>query len=90
MCPVGTYHFSRYKDQIAEQHFLRAAELFNEGKMDGAIAELRASLRLNPNDPEAHYNLGLALREKGEADAAGRSRSERRDRGIPRGDRVEA
>ena len=41
-----------------------------KGDMDGAIAEYREALRLNPNNDMAHYNLGLALEHKGDWDGA--------------------
>ena len=42
----------------------------NKGDLDGAIAEYREALRLNPNDDEAHFNLGVALGKKGDWDGA--------------------
>ena len=38
--------------------------------MDGAVAEYREALRLNPNNAAAHNNLGAALGEKGDWDGA--------------------
>jgi Flp pilus assembly protein TadD len=38
--------------------------------LDAAIAEYRQASRLKPEFPEAHYNLGLALRHKGDLDEA--------------------
>jgi len=35
--------------------------LYNEGDHDGAIAEFREALRLNPNDYSTHYHLAMAL-----------------------------
>jgi Flp pilus assembly protein TadD len=35
--------------------------LAQKGDRDGAIAEYRDVLQLNPNDPLTHYNLGMAL-----------------------------
>ena len=37
-----------------------------KGDWDGAIAEEREALRLNPNNASAHSNLGLALEKKGD------------------------
>jgi tetratricopeptide (TPR) repeat protein len=37
---------------------------------DGAIKELTTFLETNPNDAEAHYFLGVALREKGDTSVA--------------------
>ena len=36
----------------------------DKGDLDGAIAEYREALRLNPNDETAHNNLGFALEHK--------------------------
>ena len=35
-------------------------------ELDSAIAEYRTTLRLQPDHAKAHYNLGLALKEKGD------------------------
>ena len=34
--------------------------------MDAAISQYQESLRLNPDNAEAHYNLGTALGKKGQ------------------------
>jgi len=38
--------------------------LYNKGDKDGAIAEFREALRLNPNDYSPHYHLAMALANK--------------------------
>ena len=38
--------------------------------MDEAIAQYQKALEINPNDAEAHYNLGIALLQKGQVDEA--------------------
>ena len=54
----------------ATPHFNRAVELHKKGDLDGALTEYRTVLRLNPNEVEAHYNLGNALKALGrKADA---------------------
>jgi tetratricopeptide (TPR) repeat protein len=35
------------------------------GRPEEAVAHCRASLRLKPDDPDAHYNLGNALAAQG-------------------------
>jgi len=41
------------------------AGLGAKGDLEGAMAEYREALRLNPNEAKAHNNLGLALEKKG-------------------------
>jgi tetratricopeptide (TPR) repeat protein len=42
-----------------------AVSAFNLGKVDLAISLLQKGLRLNPDHPETHYNLGIAYSSKG-------------------------
>jgi TonB family protein len=44
--------------------------LVHTGDFDGAMTELTTYLKTNPNDAEAHYFLGVAFREKGNASDA--------------------
>ncbi|HHT9118036.1 MAG TPA: tetratricopeptide repeat protein, partial [Candidatus Hypogeohydataceae bacterium YC38] len=44
-----------------ESHFNRAGELYKQGRLEEATAELREARRLRPDDPLAHYNLGNLL-----------------------------
>jgi tetratricopeptide (TPR) repeat protein len=46
----------------------RAAELMQQGDIDGAIARLESIQDLNPNFPQTNYNLGIAYKEKQELD----------------------
>ena len=43
-----------------------ATALRAKGDLDGAIAEYREALRLNPNNALAHNGLGFALEKKGD------------------------
>jgi len=54
----------------AEEHFNRGVTYHNEGRLDEAIREYQAALRVNPNYAETHYNLGLAYRQQGRLDEA--------------------
>jgi Flp pilus assembly protein TadD len=40
------------------------------GDLDGAIAQFRSAIQSEPNYPAAHYELGLALNQKGQKDDA--------------------
>ena len=48
----------------------KAAELMQQGDIDGAIARLESIQALNPNFPQTNYNLGIAYKEKGQFDNA--------------------
>ena len=45
---------------LAQELFLKGAELFQAGDTEAAAEEFRAALDLMPDHPEAHYQLGLA------------------------------
>ena len=55
----------------ATDHYKRGVGLQDKGDLEGAIAEYRTALRLNPNDVAAHYNLGVTLKAKGDFVLAG-------------------
>lgn len=46
----------------AEMHMIMGGELGREGDRDGAIAQYREAIRLNPNLPGAHFELAEQLR----------------------------
>ena len=48
----------------------QAAGLHRQGRLDAAIAAYRELLKQAPKLPEAHHNLGVAYRAKGELAAA--------------------
>lgn len=70
----------------AEEHLKRGEELSSKGNLDGAIAEFCETLRLKPDYPMAHDDLGAALGGKGDPDAAIAESREagRRRRTLPR------
>ena len=51
-------------------HVNLAIMLVEQGDYDGAIDAVRTALRLDPNNPEAHYQLGFALGAKNNLDGA--------------------
>ncbi len=50
--------------QEAMEHYQKASQLEEAGKIDEAIVEYRISIKLNPDDPDVHFNLGLAYLKK--------------------------
>ena len=50
--------------QEAMAHYQKGSQLEEEGKVDEAIVEYRISIKLNPDDPDVHFNLGLAYLKK--------------------------
>ena len=48
------------------------AKQLREGNMSGGIEHFRAALKMAPNFAPAHYQLGLALRQKGDLAQASR------------------
>lgn len=54
----------------AKEHFMKGIELARSGKIDEAIKEYEASIKINPNSPEALSNLGYAYYDKGLIDNA--------------------
>lgn len=70
MCASDAQRSSDNPQETAEEHLRRGLERYNEGDLDGTIAEMRAALRLNPKNADVHHNLGVALLNRGERDAA--------------------
>ena len=52
----------------AQQHLARGEEFFQAERYDGAEAEYRAAIRLDPQNAEPHVDLGAALGRKGDSD----------------------
>ena len=53
-----------------EAHRLAAIQLHTSGDTVGALDELNAALRIDPNQPAIHFNLGLLQAEIGDMDKA--------------------
>ena len=53
-----------------EEHFNRGMEMFAEGQLDEAVAEYRAALEEDPNDPECLHALAMALSHQEKLDEA--------------------
>ncbi len=54
----------------AEAKVNKATALIVQGRVSEAEAPLRAAIAKDPNEAEAHYNLGVVLRESGRFDEA--------------------
>jgi tetratricopeptide (TPR) repeat protein len=54
----------------ARAHYNRGITLAVQGKLEEAIAEFRAEIRINPDDAAAHNELGLALTDQGKLEEA--------------------
>lgn len=65
---VGVEHQADAGPQATPQdHLDRGHELYEKGDLNGAMAEYRVALRLEPNNAIAHYYLGAALGQKNDA-----------------------
>ncbi|GAH82738.1 unnamed protein product, partial [marine sediment metagenome] len=60
----------------AEAGVARAQRLFEQGRWPEAAAELRAAIKVNPNNASWHYNLGLTLEAMHDYTDAGDALSE--------------
>ena len=66
----SSLHPAALRPCLSEAVGTNAGVLFEQGKLDGAIATYREALAHEPNFPEAYNNLGNALREAGRVDEA--------------------
>jgi Flp pilus assembly protein TadD len=67
--PVLREGISRVREMpLLHKHL--GLSLFNTGDIEGAISEYLLYLQTNPNDAEAHYDLGVAFRAQGRKDDA--------------------
>ncbi|MDP2689502.1 MAG: tetratricopeptide repeat protein, partial [Deltaproteobacteria bacterium] len=53
-----------------KEHFDKGVEFSLKGELDSAIKEYEEALKLNPNSPETHNNIGFAYMDKGDLDKA--------------------
>jgi tetratricopeptide (TPR) repeat protein len=66
-----------------------AQSLFEQEKLEEAIAEFRAVIRLDPEDASGHFGLGGALRKQGQRDEAIEEFRKARDNARPGSDFAE-
>jgi Tfp pilus assembly protein PilF len=57
-------------EQVVSQSFERAVELFDQGQIEEATAELQTVVGLTPEHPRAHYYLGLCYTNLDESEKA--------------------
>ena len=62
--------------EAADQLINEGTTLLKQGDADAAVVKLQQAVKLNPDDEDAHYDLGLALARKGERAAAEREYAE--------------
>ncbi|AFY71278.1 Tetratricopeptide TPR_2 repeat-containing protein [Thalassoporum mexicanum PCC 7367] len=56
--------------ELATACLVTGNQLFGQDQVDAAIAKYQEAILLNQNYFQAHFNLGIALRQKGDLDAA--------------------
>jgi len=63
---------SKKKNRFAGRHFATNSgrRLRNAGDLEGAISQFQAAIRAMPSYALAHYELGVALSQKGQKDEA--------------------
>ena len=66
--------------QKAEDHYYAALDLMADGKLEEAVAAYRKAVKLNPDQPEGQFNLGLALVKVERFDEAAAARDQAEDR----------
>ena len=54
----------------AEARNKLGSALYDQGKLEEAVTEFRAAIRLKPDYAMAHYNLGVALKDQGKLQEA--------------------
>lgn len=57
-------------DSFTRDFFFRSIARLEQGDLEGALADARASLELDASDPAAHYQLGNVALARGEANLA--------------------
>ena len=67
--PLPSSRGTAYRPEFCRNARQSRRRARSPGDWDGAIAEAREAVRLNPNIAVAHANLGAALGWKGERDA---------------------
>ena len=55
---------------VSSLHLNLASALVQQGNLTEAVEEYRQAIRVNPNNPAAHYQLGTTLSELGWRDEA--------------------
>ena len=58
------------QDATKDDYLTKGREFYNRGMLDEAIKEFKEALEIDPDDVEAHYDLGNACFDKGMLDEA--------------------
>lgn len=67
---VETQQQTLASEMAAKEHFDKGVQHSMKKETDLAIKEFEETLKINPNSPEAHNNLGFAYYDKGDVDKA--------------------
>src|SRR5262249_18718689 len=67
---IACFRAARRFDPAIPNHTTIIGAFRSKGEEGGLLADAREQLRLNPDDADAYYELGIALRRKGDADGA--------------------
>jgi len=68
--PVEPMEAHQIKNKDAKKEFKEGVKAFNKEKYDQAVTHFTAAEQADPNAPEIHVNLGLALASEGKTEEA--------------------
>lgn len=68
--PMTPVEANKIENKNAKKEFKEGVKAFKKAKYDEAAMHFAAAAQADPNLPEAHINLALALAEQGKADEA--------------------
>ena len=83
--PVDCYfeRAMRYRPDDAKVRVVFSNHLLETGRADAALAQMREAVRIDPDDPASHYNLGILLVMRGQFQEAELHARKAYERGFP-------